>query len=68
MRDERDKKTSNLLATGNAARQTRFADQQRALGRKARKIWATDAEIKALRQQLEQMRAAQAGECDPDRA
>jgi hypothetical protein len=68
MRDERDKKTSNLLATGSAARQTRFADQQRAMGRKARKIWATDEEVKALRQQLEQMRAAQAGDNGPDRA
>lgn len=68
MRDNHDKQTRNLLATGNTARQTRFADQQRAMGRKARKIWATDEEAKALRLYLNELRAAQDGECGPERA
>lgn len=49
MKDQHDKRTGNLLATPNAIRQARFAEQQRAMGRKARKIWATDAEAEALR-------------------
>ncbi|CAH5587274.1 hypothetical protein AI2851V1_5305 (plasmid) [Klebsiella pneumoniae] len=65
MKDQRDKQTGNLLATGNAKRQARFAEQQRAMGRKARKIWATDAEAEALRLYLEELRAAQDGENGP---
>lgn len=57
MRDAKDKQTGNLLATGNARRQSRFAEQQRALGRKARKIWATDAEAEALRLYLDEIRS-----------
>ena len=49
MKDQHDKRTGNLLATPNAIRQARFAEQQRAMGRKARKIWATDEEAEALR-------------------
>ena len=45
--------------------QARFAEQQRAMGRKARKIWATDAEAEALRLYLEELRAAQDGENGP---
>nr|WP_220755953.1 hypothetical protein [Citrobacter braakii] len=47
MKDHRDTQTGNLLATPNAIRQARFADAQRKLGRKARKIWATDDETEA---------------------
>lgn len=65
MKDRKDKQTGNLLATGNAKRQARFAEQQRAMGRKARKIWATDAEAEALRLYLEELRAAQDGENSP---
>ena len=39
MKDKRDKLTGNLLASDNAIRQARFAETQRELGRKARKIW-----------------------------
>ncbi|MDF4391239.1 GNAT family N-acetyltransferase, partial [Vibrio parahaemolyticus] len=35
MKDQHDKRTGNLLATPNAIRQARFAEQQRAMGRKA---------------------------------
>lgn len=68
MRDSYDKNTRNMLVSGNAARQQRFADQQRAMGRRARKIWATDEEAEALRLYLDELRAARDGECDPDRA
>ena len=51
--------------TPNAIRQARFAEQQRAMGRKARKSWATDAEAEALRLYLEELRAAQDGENGP---
>lgn len=43
----------------NAARQARFAEHQRAMGRLARKIWATDAEAAALRKYLEELREAE---------
>lgn len=56
MKDQNEKNTSSLLATPNAIRQARFAEQQRAMGRKARKIWATDAEVKALRLFLKELR------------
>lgn len=65
MKDQHDKRTGNLLATPNAIRQARFAEQQRAMGRKARKIWATDEEAEALRLYLEELRAAQGGGGDP---
>jgi len=65
LKDQRNKQTGNLLATGNARRQARFAEKQRAMGRKARKIWATDAEAEALRLYLEELRAAQDGENGP---
>ena len=65
MKDKRDKLTGNLLASDNAIRQARFAEQQRAMGRKARKIWATDAEAEALRLYIEELRAAQDGENSP---
>ncbi|BDC84634.1 hypothetical protein K6625_23085 [Escherichia coli] len=65
MKDHRDTQTGNLLATPNAIRQARFADAQRKLGRKARKIWATDDEAEALRLYLEELRAAQGGGSDP---
>lgn len=65
MKDHRDTQTGNLLATPNAIRQARFADTQRALGRKARKMWATDEEAEALRLYLEELRTAQGGGSDP---
>ncbi|WP_270694423.1 plasmid repression protein F [Aeromonas sp. QDB09] len=65
MKDKRDKLTGNLLASDNAIRQARFAETQRELGRKARKIWATDAEAEALRLYLEELRAAQDGDSGP---
>lgn len=65
MKDKRDKLTGNLLASDNAIRQARFAETQRELGRKARKIWATDDEAEALRLYLEELKAAQDGDSGP---
>jgi hypothetical protein len=46
----------DLFSSDNAKHQARFAAKQRKMGRKARKVWATDAEIKALREYLETLR------------
>jgi hypothetical protein len=61
MKGHRDKQR----VTPNAIRQAKFADTQRALGRKARKIWATDSEAEALRLYLEEIRTAHGGGHDP---
>ena len=45
-----DKKHRDRLA--NAERQARYAERQRAMGRLARKIWATDEEIAEMRKFL----------------
>ena len=42
--------------TENAKKQARFSENQHAMGRKARKIWATDEEIQALRLYLKELR------------
>ena len=41
MKVQHDKRTGNLLATPNAIRQARFAEQQRAMGRKSRASFST---------------------------
>ncbi|WP_273545719.1 hypothetical protein [Aeromonas caviae] len=53
------------MASDNAIRQARFAETQRELGRKARKIWATDDEAETLRLYLDKIRAAQDGDSGP---
>lgn len=52
----RDNETLDMFASAAARRQRVFAAKQKQMGRKARKIWATDGEIKALREYLEQLR------------
>lgn len=44
-------------ASANAERQARFAENQKAMGRKPRKIWATDFEAQELRKHLEMLRS-----------
>lgn len=53
------------MADSNAKRQSKYAENQRALGRKARKIWATDKEAEAIRLYLEKLRAAQSEDDGP---
>ncbi|EBY7858637.1 TPA: hypothetical protein JV261_004857 [Escherichia coli] len=65
MKDTRDKKTGNLLASPDAVRQARYADRMKAKGYKQRKFWLTDDEYEALRECLEELRAAQDGDSGP---
>jgi len=44
-------------ASANAERQARFVENQKAMGRKPRKIWATDDEATELRRHLETLRS-----------
>jgi hypothetical protein len=51
-----DNETLDMFASAAARRQRVFAAKQKQMGRKARKIWATDEEINALRKFLETLR------------
>ncbi len=59
MKDSRDKKTGNLLASSGAKRQAAYAERQRALGRRQRSYWLTDVEAEQVAAFLEQLRAGQ---------
>jgi hypothetical protein len=48
-------------AKSNVERQRRFAEAQRALGRRGRKIWATDAEIARIKIFLAELRKDEDG-------
>ena len=57
MKDQRDRKTMDLLRSPGAARAAAFKERQVALGRRQRPLWLTDAEFEALKLQPERMRA-----------
>lgn len=59
MKDSRDKKTGDLLASPGAKRQAAYAARQRALGRRQRSYWLTDVEAEQVAAFLEQLRAGQ---------
>ena len=59
MKDSRDKKTGNLLASPGAKRQAAYAERQRAMGRRQRSYWLTDFEAEQVAAFLEQLRAGQ---------
>jgi hypothetical protein len=65
MKDQKDKQTGDLLATPDAVRQARYAERMKAKGMRQRKFWLTDDEYEALRECLEEPRAAQAGVVTP---
>jgi hypothetical protein len=65
VKDQKDKQTSDLLASPDAVRQARYADRMKAKGFRQRKFWLTDDEYETLREQLEELRAAQGGGSDP---
>ena len=46
-------------------RHARYADRMKAKGFRQRKFWLTDDEYETLREQLEELRAAQGGGSDP---
>ena len=65
MKDQKDKQTGDLLASPDAVRQARYAERMKAKGMRQRKFWLTDDEYEALRECLEELRAAQGGGSDP---
>ena len=56
MKDHHDKATGDLLQTPIAKARQRWAEKQRALGRKQLGIWVTDAEREAINRLLAGMR------------
>ena len=56
MKDVRDKKTADLLASPGAKRQAAYAERQRAQGRRQRSFWLTDSEAGQVMALLEQLR------------
>ena len=56
MKDTHDKATGDLLQTPIAKARERWADKQRAMGRKQLGIWVTDAEREAINRLLADMR------------
>ena len=59
MKDSRDKKTGDLLASSGAKRQAAYAERQRALGRKKFSYWMRPDEAEQVAAFLEQLRAGQ---------
>lgn len=60
MKDAKDKKTGDLLASPAARRQAAYVERQRASGRRQRGYWLTDAEAEQVAALLEQLRASEA--------
>lgn len=56
MKDKLDTKTGNLLASPGARRQARYADRQRAAGRRQVAYWLTDNERAAVDGLITQLR------------
>ncbi|WP_309146893.1 plasmid repression protein F [Serratia marcescens] len=54
-----------MLASPDAVRQARYAERMKAKGMRQRKFWLTDDEYEALRECLEELRAAQGGGSAP---
>jgi len=60
MRDPHDKQTGDLLREGGTRpRQVAYVERQRAMGRRQRGYWLTDAEAEAVTALIEQLRAGQ---------
>ncbi len=59
MKDAKDKKTGDLLASSNSRRQAAYAERQRALGRKKFSYWLRPDEAEQVAAFLEQLRAGQ---------
>ena len=57
MKDAKDKKTGDLLASSGAKRQAAYAERQRAQGRRQRSYWLTETEAEQVAAFLEQLRA-----------
>ena len=59
MKDAKDKKTGDLLASSNSRRQAAYAERQRALGRKKFSYWMRPDEAEQVAAFLKQLRAGQ---------
>lgn len=65
MKDVRDKKTANLLASANTRRQAAFAERQRAKGLKKFSYWLKPEEAEQVAALLEQLRPKKETESTP---
>lgn len=59
MKDKHDHKTTNLLLSPNARRQSAYADRQRSLGRKKFSYWMRPDEAEQVVAFLAQLRSGQ---------
>ena len=60
MKDAKDKKTGDLLASSNSCRQAAYAERQRALGRKKFSYWMRPDEAEQVAAFLERLRPQEA--------
>ena len=60
MKDAKDKKTRDLLASSNSRRQAAYAERQRALGRKKFSYWMRPDEAEQVAAFLERLRPQEA--------
>ena len=60
MKDAKDKKTGDLLASPNSRRQAAYAERQRALGRKKFSYWMRPDEAEQVAAFLERLRPQEA--------
>lgn len=60
MKDTKDKKTGNLLASSGAKRQAAYSERQRAQGRRQRSYWLTDVEAEQVATFVERLRPQEA--------
>ena len=60
MKDAKDKKTFDLLASSNSRRQAAYAERQRALGRKKFSYWMRPDEAEQVAAFLERLRPQEA--------
>ena len=65
MKDQKDKQTGDLLASPDAVRQARYAERMQAKEMRQGKFGLTYGGYEALRECLEELRAAQGGGSDP---
>lgn len=56
------------IRAASAERASRYAERMAAKGYRQRKFWILDEEYEALRQRLEEIRAAHAGDSSPGSA
>lgn len=58
MKDEKDKKTTELFRSGSALRQERFRENQEKAGKKQRLFWLSDSDFLAVKNYVKQLEIA----------